>query len=282
MSKLRTAWRYRRTLLGIMFPRGRTTWRLVDLKVRWQVFRLLVRANRTRMYQPIPFSDFADVGARRDRACEERWRAMRSVLPRDISDLRFLDIGAAEGYFSFQCAKEGASVLALERDHHKVRLMSLLKQRYRLERFTVSEADMATSSLRPLGIFDYAFYLNVHQHIYKADPDAADRVLSELGQVCTRGIFLESRPVEFNPAVMAPDPSIPQPFSDVQGLLSVVKRGTGFTRSTEIFYEGYDAEADHRQSVPEGSASHYRLFYLTRPEAGAGESSHPATEKQES
>ena len=142
----------------------------------------------------------------------------------------------------------------------------------------MSEADLATHSLRPLGIFDYAFYLNVHQHIYKADPNAADRVLSELGQVCTRGIFLESRPVKFNPAVMVPDPSIPQPFSDVQGLLSAVKRGTGFTQATELSYEGYDAEATHRQSVPEGGVSHYRLFYLTRPEAGAGESSPPATE----
>ena len=275
VSKIMTAWKLRRTLLPVLFPGGRLPTRLVDLEIRWQVVRLLARSNRYRMYQPMPFAEFADVRPSRSRACDERWQAIRSALPADLSSLRFLDLGAAEGYFAFQCAKEGAGVLALDQEPRKVKLMNLLKERYKLQGFNASQVDLATVSLRPLGKFDYAFYLNVHQHIYKADPHAANRILSELSDICTRGLFMEARPIQFRPEFATANPSNPQPFKRVEDLVDTVKWGTGLTEVTELLYEGHDAEPDNRQSVPEDSANRYRLFFLTRPVASQIEASPP-------
>jgi hypothetical protein len=267
VSKIKTGWKHRGGILPVLFPRGLPPWRPIDLRIRWQVARLTARSNRTRTYQPIPFPEFADVAPRRDRACEERWRAIRSALPADLNNLSFLDLGAGEGYFSFQCVKDGASALALEWDYHKARLMNLLKQRYKLDRFDAKQTDLSTTSLRTLGEFDYAFYLNIHQHIYKRDPEVADRILREIGEICTKGIFVEARPVEFGPAAQALNPENPQPFRRVEDLVEAVKTGTGFTNGNELIYEGFDSEPENRQSVPEDSDNQYRLFFLTVAEA---------------
>ena len=264
VARAKNAWRMRRTLASVMLPRKRPPTRLIDLRIRWEIARLMGRSNRTRMYHPIPFPEFADVIPPRHRACEQRWQALRSVLPDDLSNLRIIDLGAAEGYFSFRCVHEGASVLALEQDYHKTELMRLLKKRYKLDTFEAVQADLSTASLRTHGEFDYAFYLNIHQHIYKTSPEAANRILSELGAICRRGIFVEARPVEFSSAVAALNPTNAQPFRRIEDLVDTIRRGSDFAKATELFYKGYDWETDHRQSVPEGSDSEYRLFYLAR------------------
>ena len=263
VSKIKRGWKLKGAILPVLFPRGLPPRRPIDLRIRWQIARLTARSNRTRMYQPIPFPEFADLAPRRDRACEERWRAIRSVLPEDLSSLSFLDLGAGEGFFSFQCVKDGASALALEWDYHKARLMNLLKQRYKLDKFDAEQTDLSATSLRTLGEFDYAFYLNIHQHIYKRNPEVADRILREIGEICTQGIFVEARPVEFGPAAQALNPGNPQPFRRVEDLVEAVKTGTGFTTGTELLYEGFDSEPENRQSVPEDSENRYRLFFLT-------------------
>ena len=217
------------------------------------------------MYQPIPFVEFSDLTPAQDRASENRWQAMRSVLPRDLWSLRFLDLGAAEGFFSLKCVNEGASAVALERDYVRVKLMNLVRRRYGLQRFEPRRADLTETDLRSLGSFDYAFFLNVHQHVYRVDPDAANRNLAHLGEICTEGIFLEARPTSFSPEIAKRDPTNPQPFADVDDLLDAVTSGTGFTESTELHYDANTGTPKDMDSVPAGVEIRYRLFYLRRP-----------------
>ena len=73
--------------------------------------------------------------------------------------------------------------------------------------------------------------------------------------------------MEFSPTVVALHPSNAQPFRRIEDLVETVRSGSGFAKATELFYEGYDLETDHRQSVPGGSGSEYRLFYLERDDS---------------
>jgi hypothetical protein len=193
---------------------------------------------------------------------------MRAVLPEDISELRFLDLGAAEGFFSLKCAKEGATSVAFERDAARVKLMRLVKRRYGLDRFQPHQVDLTKADLSSVGKVDYTFFLNVHQHVYRIDPEAAKRNLSDLGRICSEGIFLEARPTEFTPEIAMRDPSNPQPFRQTENLLEAVKSGTGFTESVELRYEGNTGAPKDMRSVPEHAEVRYRLFYLTRPGPG--------------
>lgn len=264
LSTIRRAWVNRSVVISTLFPGGRVVWRITDLRIRLQALRLLARTWHA-MYQPIPFAEFLDLTPEQNRASEDRWAVMRAVLPEDISHLRFLDLGAAEGFFSLKCAKEGATAIALERDAVRVKLMGLVKNRYGLRRFHPRHADLTKIDLRSLGDFDYAFFLNVHQHVYRIDPQAARRNLSDLGAMCSRGIFLEARPTEFGLEIAVRDPANPQPFRRIDDLIKVVKAGTGFTESTELHYTANIGTPKDMESVPEGAEVRYRLFYLTRP-----------------
>lgn len=42
----------------------------------------------------------------------QRWRVYEDVLPRDMSGMRVLDLGSADGFFTIEMARRGAQVLA--------------------------------------------------------------------------------------------------------------------------------------------------------------------------
>jgi 2-polyprenyl-3-methyl-5-hydroxy-6-metoxy-1,4-benzoquinol methylase len=240
--------------------------KLIDYKIRFQVAKLLIMSNRYRMYQPIPFKEFEDVKPARSRACDTRWEAISKQLPERMDGVSVLDLGAAEGYFGLQCAKRGAKVTAVEFFPGKSNLIGLIAKRYELNDFKVLTEDISKLDLKSMGNFDYVFYLNIHQHIYKRQPAAADRILSELSEICTQGVIFETRPVKFSKAVEELNPLNPQPFMRIEDILTAVKKGTNFTKSEELHYNGFDGEPSHTESIPEESDNIYRLFILSRDE----------------
>ena len=44
----------------------------------------------------------------------EQWKAFRDFIPADLSGRRILDIGSAEGFFAFELARRGASIVAMD------------------------------------------------------------------------------------------------------------------------------------------------------------------------
>jgi tRNA (mo5U34)-methyltransferase len=47
-----------------------------------------------------------------------KWQQLQAVLPEDLSGCRVLDIGCNAGFYSFELAKRGADVLAIDHDQH--------------------------------------------------------------------------------------------------------------------------------------------------------------------
>jgi hypothetical protein len=237
---------------------------LQDFKIRFQVAKLLSYGDRYRMYQPIPFKEFDDISPARSRACDMRWKELSKYLPKNMEGITVLDLGAAEGYFGLQCAKRGAKVTAIEFFPGKSRLIRLLAKKFKLDSFSVITDDISNIDLIPLGSFDYIFYLNIHQHIYKRSPDRAAKKLYEISKICKKNIFFETRPVQFSDAIASLRPDNPQPFQDIETTLKYVKDSTTFDQDEELFYNGYDLEPDNCESIPDEYDNIYRLFILKR------------------
>ncbi|HYP05396.1 MAG TPA: DUF1698 domain-containing protein [Bryobacteraceae bacterium] len=90
----------------------------------------------------------------------ERWA--RFPLPGDLAGKRVLDIGAWDGWFSFEAERRGAEVVALD----CVEIPNLLAAKQRLN----SSVAYRVSNLYripqlELGVFDYVFFLGVLYHV---------------------------------------------------------------------------------------------------------------------
>lgn len=70
-------------------------------------------SNPDYWYQRIPKGDGAFWGGEQD--CAPRWDVMRE-LHGDLTGKTVIDIGAAEGFFSMECADRGAKVFSVEKE----------------------------------------------------------------------------------------------------------------------------------------------------------------------
>ena len=107
-------------------------------------------------------------------------------LPKDLTGKTVLDIGAWDGFFSFECERRGAKVLALDTyawDHHGKAGFELahetLQSKVESRRLWAEDLDPAE-----VGQFDVVLFLGVFYHL--RDPIA---VLDRLRKI-TRGILV--------------------------------------------------------------------------------------------
>ena len=76
-----------------------------------------------------------------------KWREFAGSLPADLSGCRALDIGCNAGYYTFELAKRGASVLGIDHDPH-----FLTQARWAAEQLGVSDH----VELRQMDVYDLA------------------------------------------------------------------------------------------------------------------------------
>jgi tRNA (mo5U34)-methyltransferase len=76
-----------------------------------------------------------------------KWRQLEGSLPDDLDGCRALDIGCNAGFYSFQLARRGAHVLAIDHDPHYLRQARWAREQYGLT---------ARVELRQLGVYDLA------------------------------------------------------------------------------------------------------------------------------
>jgi MoaA/NifB/PqqE/SkfB family radical SAM enzyme/2-polyprenyl-3-methyl-5-hydroxy-6-metoxy-1,4-benzoquinol methylase len=100
---------------------------------------------------------------------EDKWKALRAVLPQKLEGLRCLDVGANAGYNSFQLAMAGATVEACEADpRYRKQMQAIIEMGpYPIEatrRITVNPASIQTVQLSA-NQYDVAILSAVHYHI---------------------------------------------------------------------------------------------------------------------
>jgi len=76
-----------------------------------------------------------------------KWAALAPVLPADLRGCRALDIGCNAGFYSFELARRGADVVAIDHDEHYLR-----QARWAAARFGVEDR----IDLRRMGVYDLA------------------------------------------------------------------------------------------------------------------------------
>ncbi len=62
-----------------------------------------------------------------------KWAQIGAALPEDLTGCRALDIGCNAGYYSFELARRGAEVLALDHDEHYLRQADWARSQFGLE-----------------------------------------------------------------------------------------------------------------------------------------------------
>jgi tRNA (mo5U34)-methyltransferase len=127
-----------------------------------------------------------------------RWRLSLFGLPEDLRGKRVLDIGAWDGWFSFECERRGAEVVAVD----CVELDTFLEARALLDSLVEYLAlDVTELSAKRLGRFDIVLFLGVLYHL--RHPMLG---LEKVVELCTEMALIESfviaRETRDVPAVM--------------------------------------------------------------------------------
>jgi tRNA (mo5U34)-methyltransferase len=107
-------------------------------------------------------------------------------LPEDCSGMRVLDIGARDGFFSFELERRGADVLAV--DYMPAERTGFpIAARLLGSRVEFRQANVYHLSPAEIGTFDLVLFLGLLYHL--PDPIRALRIIRSL---CTRRMYLET------------------------------------------------------------------------------------------
>ncbi|HUS59244.1 MAG TPA: TIGR04290 family methyltransferase [Planctomycetota bacterium] len=94
-----------------------------------------------------------------------KWRAIAGAIPDDLSGWEALDIGCNAGYYSFELAKRGARVLAIDHDPHYLEQASWAARRFGLQHL-VSFREMEVYDIARIDrTFDLIWFMGVFYHL---------------------------------------------------------------------------------------------------------------------
>lgn len=94
-----------------------------------------------------------------------KWSTIAPHLPQDLEGWRVLDIGCNAGFYSFELARRGASVLAVDHDPHYLRQLNWARARYGLDS-RVAYRRLDVYQLQTLQeSFDLVLFLGVFYHL---------------------------------------------------------------------------------------------------------------------
>lgn len=117
--------------------------------------------RRLGWYHSFQFPDGTAIeGVQTIHQLQERWN--RFPLPADLTGKRVLDVGAWDGWFSFEAERRGALVVAAD----SVEIPNLLAAKKRLgSRIDYRVTDLYKLPALELGAFDYVLFLGVLYHV---------------------------------------------------------------------------------------------------------------------
>ena len=92
----------------------------------------------------------------------QKMRIAQFPIPKDLAGKRVLDVGAWDGWFSFEMERRGAEVLAIDRfdnpRFHEIRAILGSRVEYR-------QLDVYEVSPRTVGYFDIVLFMGVFYHL---------------------------------------------------------------------------------------------------------------------
>jgi len=145
------------------------------------------------IYHPIPFDEFASLRTSSKAASAyKKWAMISQALSRqDFKKLRVLDVGANAGFYSYQFAKQGATVEAYEPTSRYAQLGSQVAEIYQLP-IRWHGQSLALSSLAPSAQYDVTLMLSVFQWISRGNEklDEAKELLRQISRQ-SQSLFFE-------------------------------------------------------------------------------------------
>jgi tRNA (mo5U34)-methyltransferase len=94
-----------------------------------------------------------------------KWWELEPALPSDLTGWRSLDVGCNAGFYSFELAKRGADVVAIDADEHYLRQARWAAQRLQLEGPVRFERLQVYDLVRRSERFDLVLFLGVLYHL---------------------------------------------------------------------------------------------------------------------
>lgn len=114
----------------------------------------------------------------------DRWKVLRDHLPSDMTGMRVLDIGCADGFFAIEMAKRGAEVLAIDNNAAAVERVE-----WTCEQLGITNVTARTGRIENLvqnERYDLVFFIAVLYHL--VNPLLGLQILARM----TDRIFLET------------------------------------------------------------------------------------------
>ncbi|MCU1504313.1 MAG: methyltransferase, family [Ilumatobacteraceae bacterium] len=95
-----------------------------------------------------------------------KWRQIGAALPADLTGCRALDVGCNAGFYSFELARRGADVMAIDHDPHYLRQAEWASHQFDHLRGTIEFRELGVYDLSQLReTFDLVLFLGVLYHL---------------------------------------------------------------------------------------------------------------------
>jgi tRNA (mo5U34)-methyltransferase len=94
-----------------------------------------------------------------------KWRQLAPALPQDLSGWSALDVGCNAGFYSFELARRGASVLGIDADEHYLRQARWARERFGLDDRVELRRLQVYDLLHLEQTFDLVLFLGVLYHL---------------------------------------------------------------------------------------------------------------------
>jgi tRNA (mo5U34)-methyltransferase len=94
-----------------------------------------------------------------------KWQQIRDSIPQDLSGWRVLDVGCNAGFYSFQLAQRGASVLAIDVDEHYLAQARWAATQYGVQDRIEFRQQQVYELARSSDSFDLVWFMGVFYHL---------------------------------------------------------------------------------------------------------------------
>lgn len=94
-----------------------------------------------------------------------KWQQIRAAIPQDLTGWRVLDVGCNAGFYSFELAKRGASVLALDVDEHYLAQARWAATQFGLQDRVEFRHQQVYDLARSGEQFDLVWFMGVFYHL---------------------------------------------------------------------------------------------------------------------